>query len=63
VGNVPGLDDDSTWEFVGAQWKRFVGREGRWGGDFNGPPGEKDITGVNRREQNHFDLGFGQPQP
>ena len=29
---------------------------GRWGGDFS--PG-KDVFGVNRAEQNHFDLGIG----
>jgi len=29
---------------------------GRWGGDFS--PG-KGVDGINRREQNHFDLGVG----
>jgi len=53
VGSVAGLDSDSVWELLGGRWKLMGGR---WGGDFS--PG-KDITGVNRAEQNHFDLGVG----
>jgi len=53
VGTVRGLSADATWDWLGARWK-MVG--GRWGGDFS--PG-KGIDGVNRREQNHFDLGIG----
>jgi len=53
LGDVPGLPADSIWELLGGRWKLMGGR---WGGDFS--PG-KDVTGVNRREQNHFDLGIG----
>ena len=55
VGAVPASlpGGGSLWEWLGARWKMMGGR---WGGDFS--PG-KDISGVNRREQNHFDLGFG----
>jgi len=53
VGSVPGLPIDTAWEWLGARWKQMGGR---WGGDFS--PG-KGIDGVNRREQNHFDLGVG----
>lgn len=51
VGNVYGLSSNAIWELLGGRWKAMGGR---WGGDFD--PG-KDITGVNRREQNHFDRG------
>jgi len=51
VGSVPNIPADSIWELLGGRWKLMGGR---WGGDFS--PG-KDITGVNRQEQNHFDLG------
>jgi len=44
---------DMMWDWLGARWKQMGGR---WGGDFS--PG-KGIDGVNRREQNHFDLGVG----
>ena len=53
VGGVPSLPGGAVWEWLGARWKMMGGR---WGGDFS--PG-KDIDGVNRREQNHFDLGVG----
>ncbi len=53
VGGVPSLPGGAVWEWLGARWKMMGGR---WGGDFS--PG-KDITGVNRAEQNHFDLGIG----
>jgi len=53
VGSVEGLSSDAEWELLGGRWKAMGGR---WGGDFS--PG-KDITGVNRAEQNHFDLGVG----
>jgi len=53
VGNVVGLGSDSVWELLGGRWKLMGGR---WGGDFS--PG-LDIFGVNRAEQNHFDLGVG----
>jgi len=53
VGGVPNLPHDSAFEWLGARWKMMGGR---WGGDFS--PG-KDIYGVNRAEQNHFDLGVG----
>jgi len=53
VGGVPNLPSDSIWELLGGRWKLMGGR---WGGDFS--PG-KGIDGVNRREQNHFDLGIG----
>jgi len=51
LGTLAGLEPDSIWELLGARW-RLMG--GRWGGNFS--PG-KDIFGVNREEQNHFDLG------
>jgi len=51
VGNVPGLGADAIWEWLGARWK-WMG--GRWGGDFTGGQ-----PGINRAEQNHFDLGVG----
>ena len=53
VGSVPNLPGDALWEWLGGRWKMMGGR---WGGDFS--PG-KGIDGVNRREQNHFDLGVG----
>jgi len=53
VGSVPNLPGGAVWEWLGARWKMMGGR---WGGDFS--PG-KGIDGVNRREQNHFDLGVG----
>ena len=53
VGGVPNLPGGAVWEWLGARWKMMGGR---WGGDFS--PG-KDIDGVNRAEQNHFDLGVG----
>ena len=53
VGTVPNLPGGAVWEWLGARWK-IMG--GRWGGDFS--PG-KDIAGINRAEQNHFDLGIG----
>lgn len=53
VGSVEGIESDSVWELLGGRWKLMGGR---WGGDFS--PG-KDIFGVNRQEQNHFDLGVG----
>lgn len=53
VGDVAGVSADAVWELLGGRWKMMGGR---WGGDFS--PG-KDVTGVNRREQNHFDLGVG----
>jgi len=52
VGAVQGLDSDNVWEVLGGKWK-LMGW-GRWGGDFS--PG-KDMFGVNRAEQNHFDVG------
>jgi len=53
LGTVAGLPADSVWELLGGRWKLMGGR---WGGDFS--PG-KDLFGVNRQEQNHFDLGIG----
>lgn len=52
VGHVAGWPGaDAIWELLGGRWKLMGGR---WGGDFTaGRPG------VNRREQNHFDLGPG----
>jgi len=56
-GHLPEFGgQNAIWELLGGRWK-LVG--GRWGGDFTGPPGFKDISGINRREQNHFDLGVG----
>ena len=51
VGTIPELPINAAWEWLGARWKMMGGR---WGGDFS--PG-KGIDGINRREQNHFDLG------
>jgi len=54
VGAIPGnFTQNAIWELLGGRWKLMGGR---WGGNFS--PG-KGIDGVNRREQNHFDLGFG----
>lgn len=53
VGAIAGVESNAVWELLGGRWKLMGGR---WGGDFS--PG-KDVTGVNRREQNHFDLGVG----
>jgi len=53
MGNLRGVEADTVWEWLGAQWQVLGGR---WGGGFTG-----GLPGVNRREQNHFDLfGFTQ---
>jgi len=56
VGSIIGapIPLDRVWELLGGMWKLMGGR---WGGDFRGA--DQDITGINRREQNHFDLGVG----
>ena len=54
LGGIPLISNNALWELVGGRWK-IMG--GRWGGDFSGPG--RGIDGVNRREQNHFDLGVG----
>jgi len=52
VGEIAGWPGvNAIWELLGGRWKLMGGR---WGGDFTaGQPG------VNREEQNHFDLGVG----
>jgi len=51
VGTVPtGVAARELWLLLGNQW-RLLG--GRWGGDFDMPPGQ-----INEREMNHFDLGL-----
>lgn len=42
---------NAIWELLGGRWKLMGGR---WGGDFTA-----GMPGVNRQEQNHFDLGVG----
>lgn len=52
VGDIAGWPgQDAIWELLGGRWKLMGGR---WGGDFTG-----GMPGVNRQEQNHFDLGIG----
>jgi len=51
VGSIA-VGSDAIWELLGGRWK-WMG--GRWGGNFSFTGSTPGM--VNRREQNHFDLG------
>lgn len=46
----PRLATGELWAILGGRWRITTG--GRWGGDFDVPPGQ-----INTDEMNHFDLG------